>query len=102
MSILIKAVAILSLLSLSACSVVPSSHGFAIIGDTTEAVTVSNATGTRMGKACGKNFLGLVATGDSSIAAAKRQGNITTVSSVDKQITRLLIMSEVCTIVRGR
>lgn len=97
-----KLITLLLILSMTACSVMPSSHGFAIIGDTYEAVDVSSATGSRTGKSCGKNYLGLVAVGDSSIESAKANGGITTVSSVDKQIKRYVILSEVCTIVKGR
>jgi hypothetical protein len=47
--------------------------------------------------------MGLVATGDASIEAAKRAGGIQEVASVDHQSTSILgIMGEFCTIVRGK
>ncbi len=64
-------------------------------------VTSAQAS-TKMGKACANSILGLVATGDASIEAAKRAGNITAVSSVDFESTDVLFLyARFCTIVRG-
>ena len=65
-------------------------------------VAIGTETGTsKMGKACFKHFLGSVK-GDGSIDAAKRNGRITTVSTVDISIdSTWFIKSEVCTVVRG-
>ena len=57
--------------------------------------------GTKTGKACAKNILGIFATGDMSIEAAKKAGNITTITSVTKEISNMIIMSDVCTVVKG-
>lgn len=60
------------------------------------------AAATKEGKACANSTLGLVATGDASIEAAKANGGITTVSHVDHSAKSTLgIVSEWCTIVRG-
>lgn len=66
-----------------------------------EATTSPNAT--KEGKACASTVMGLVATGDASIAAAKAAGGITEVSSVDHSAKSTLgIVGEWCTIVKGK
>jgi hypothetical protein len=56
---------------------------------------------SKMGMACTKNILG-VAFGDASLEAAKRDGGITNVSSVDSEITNILyVYGKNCTIARG-
>ena len=63
--------------------------------------TAETAT-TKEGKACGSSILGWVATGDASIAAAKANGGITKVTSVDHYAKNVLgIFGEWCTIVKG-
>lgn len=58
---------------------------------------------TKTGEACATSILGLVATGDASIAAAKAAGGIKEVSTVDYNTTSvLLIYAQFCTIVKGR
>jgi hypothetical protein len=62
----------------------------------------SNAPGTKMGRACATSILGLIASGDASIDAARRAGSINTISSVDYESKGLLgITASFCTIVRG-
>ena len=54
------------------------------------------------GTACAESILGLLARGDASVRAAKANGKITEVSSVDHSARNLLgIVGEWCTIVRG-
>ena len=54
------------------------------------------------GKACAESILGLLARGDASVRAAKLQGGITEVTSVDHSARNLLnVVGEWCTIVRG-
>ncbi|MGK5083608.1 TRL-like family protein [Bdellovibrionota bacterium FG-1] len=63
----------------------------------------SNQAGNRVGEACASSILGLIATGDSSIEAARRNGGITMISSVDEKAKSILgLWAEYCTIVRGR
>ena len=63
--------------------------------------TAETAT-TKEGKACGTSILGWVAQGDASIVAAKANGGITKVASVDHYAKNILgIFGEWCTIVRG-
>ncbi len=47
------------------------------------AVTSVNSAGTKTGEASCISYLSMVAKGDCSIEAAKKNGNITTVTSVD-------------------
>ena len=68
-------------------------------GDT--ATTESGAN--KEGKACARSILGLVAEGDASIAAAKANGGITQVSSIDHTARNIVgIIGEWCTVVKGR
>jgi hypothetical protein len=58
---------------------------------------------SKEGKACAESILGLLARGDASVRAAKENGNITEVTSVDHSAKNLLnIFAEWCTIVKGR
>ena len=58
--------------------------------------------GAEEGRACVQAILGLIATGDASIKAAARDGNITQIASVDHYTRNILgILGEFCTIVRG-
>jgi hypothetical protein len=63
--------------------------------------TAETAT-TKEGKACATSILGAVAQGDASIVAAKANGGITKVTSVDHYAKSILgIYGEWCTIVKG-
>lgn len=74
-----------------------------IYSDTTSGVAVSsNQAGNRVGEACSTGVLGLVAMGDASVEAARRNGGITLITSVDQKIENLLVYQRYCTIVRGR
>ncbi len=57
---------------------------------------------SKTGKACASSLFGMVATGDASIDAAKKNGGIREVSSIDHQSKNILgIHTEFCTIVNG-
>jgi hypothetical protein len=63
----------------------------------------ANPSGNRVGEACAFQILGLVATGDASIEAARRNGGISMISSVDQTLNSyLFVYAKSCTIVRGR
>ena len=63
--------------------------------------TAETAT-TKEGKACATTILGAFAQGDASIVAAKANGGITKVTSVDHYAKSILgIYGEWCTIVKG-
>jgi hypothetical protein len=68
-----------------------------------EGVTESQS-GNRVGEACAMSILGLVAIGDASIEAARRNGAVTMITSVDAHYYSLLgfVYSKYCAIVRGR
>ncbi|TGL63108.1 TRL-like family protein [Leptospira ognonensis] len=57
---------------------------------------------TKVGKACTNRTFFLYTSGDSSIGAAARNGNITEIKSVNKEaLNFLLLYSSLCTIVTG-
>lgn len=63
----------------------------------------SNASATKTGEATCKSILGMVATGDCSIEAAKKAGGIKTVSSVDFKANNILgVIGTYTTIVKGK
>jgi len=64
--------------------------------------SVGPGTGNKTGEACAMSILGIVAIGDGSIDAAKKDGGITQVASVDhKAFSVLGIYGNVCTVVTG-
>ena len=67
-------------------------------------VATSNVAGTRFGEACLTSYLGLISTGDASIEAARREGGIVSITSVDESAKSVLgfIYRKHCTIVRGQ
>ena len=74
-----------------------------IWGDIATAEKGSETRGTaKQGKACADSILGLIARGDASVRAAKENGGITEVTSVDHSARNFLnIVGEWCTLVRG-
>lgn len=95
-------------LSLSGCMIVDSPIkgvlGTEVFwGDIATGKTGSSDPGElKQGKACAESILGLLARGDASVRAAKENGNISEVTSVDHSARNLLnIVGEWCTIVRG-
>ncbi len=89
-------------LSVGACAMVPTHAGSALIELTNQPVTATNALGTKTGKACAKNYFGIYLAGDMSIEAAKRNGHITQVASVNTEVKGYAIYAEVCTVVTGK
>ena len=64
---------------------------------------VGPGQGTKTGEACASSILGLIATGDASISAAKAAGGITQVAHVDHDDFGILgIYASSCTIVVGQ
>jgi hypothetical protein len=74
-----------------------------IWGDIATGEVGSETRGTaKQGKACADSILGLIAKGDASVRAAKENGGITEVTSVDHSARNFLnIVGEWCTLVRG-
>lgn len=90
-------------LSLTGCQIVASPMAGGLYNETKYGdIATTHNSATKEGKACGSSILGLVATGDASVAAAKAAGGITTVASVDHYAKNILgILGEWCTIVKG-
>ena len=94
-----------SLLILSSCGTNYNRSGPGLIfTDTTDALSYDNSvTPSKTGKACSKRILAFVAYGDASTAAAKRDGGISRVASIDTQYLNILgLYGEACTVVRGQ
>lgn len=96
---------LLSVLCLTSCAS-PRAAGFGLLyTDTQSGVSAtSNPAGTRVGEACLNTILGLVSFGDATIETARRNGGITTITSVDEHSTGILgfVYGKYCTVVRGR
>jgi hypothetical protein len=106
-NLFMSAVLIGSLFALGGCAttgVNTSNAGPGVLyHDTTEAVTATGVDGSKMGKSCASNILGIAATGDSSISAAKNRGGVSKVSTVDVSYFRILsLYGKTCTIVHGQ
>ncbi|MBK5280979.1 MAG: TRL-like family protein [Nitrospiraceae bacterium] len=89
--------------SLAACQIVYSPMQGTTFNETKYGnIATDESVATKEGKACGTSILGWVAQGDASIVAAKANGGITKVSSVDHYAKNILgIFGEWCTIVKG-
>ncbi len=62
----------------------------------------SNPLAAKNGKSCASSILGIVGTGDASIASAAKAGGITKVSAVDSENFGILgIYATNCTVVTG-
>lgn len=90
-------------LLLSGCQAVMSPAVGLLYADVKGPVTATSSAGSKQGKACARSILGIVATGDASIEAAKRAGGIREVTSVDHHTTNILgIIGDFCTVVTGQ
>jgi hypothetical protein len=96
-----KALGLLSaLLFLSGCASYQPMGAFFTSGKM--GVADNNGPASKTGKACMKSILGLAASGDASLAAAKAAGNISKVSTVDYEVENILgIYGTYCTVVKG-
>lgn len=57
---------------------------------------------SKTGKACAQNFLGIFAQGDASIEAAKNDGGIDRVTTVDHETKTILgLYAQFCTVAYG-
>lgn len=89
-----------SIVIFSGCATYIPIGGYAVDG---KMGTQDNGGPTpKMGKACMRSILGLVASGDASIQAAKANGNITKVSTIDYEVENILgVVGNYCIVVRG-
>ena len=56
----------------------------------------------RTGQACARTVLALVAWGDASLETAKKNGNITQITTIDHHSTNTLGFGKFCTVVHGK
>ncbi len=81
----------------------PQPHGVIYTNTVSPITATSNVKGTKIGKATSTSILGLIATGDSSIQAAAKNGGITKISHVDYAANSILgIYGQYTTIVYGQ
>ena len=92
--------------ALSGCAAISTRApltGFWYTETEADMIATGAAAGNRMGEACAKSILGLVATGDASIETARKNGGISVISTVDTKDTAILgVYATHCTVVRGK
>ena len=85
---------------LASCSA-PMASG-ALYTNVTTGTSATSGSTAKMGQACNTSILGLVATGNASIASAKAQGGISRVASVDYKAKNILgLYGKYCVVVHG-
>lgn len=100
-TMLIAAVAATALLT--GCATGLSPVGTGLITDVKGPITATGETGTKTGKACANTIIGLINKGDASIEAAKANGGIQVVATVDYHTKGFYpFFGDTCTIVTGR
>ena len=60
-----------------------------------------NIEAIKTGESCASTIVGLYASGDASIAAAKKVAGITKIATVDHRSSSYIVYGEYCTIVSG-
>ncbi|MDR3126039.1 MAG: TRL-like family protein [Rickettsiales bacterium] len=90
-----------AVLFVAGCVYVPTETGVTVLAHTKQPIMATVSNGEKVGRACARNILGAIV-GDSSVETAKKNGGITQVASVDKEVTALLLYAEVCTVVTGK
>jgi len=98
--------ACLCLTVLSGCALWPSAGSNGLLyTNVTRPVTVlsPDAAAVRIGEACAVGFLGLFASGNSSINVAKSRAGITDITSVEERFQQILfgVYSKYCVVVSG-
>jgi hypothetical protein len=100
------AVAVLALAALNGCATAVGGNGFALgwaYSGYKSPGQVGTGADTKLGEACASSILGIVATGDASIEAAKKAGGITQIAYVDlDQFSVVGVYATSCTIVHGQ
>ena len=90
--------------SLGACAMVQRAPltGFWYTS-TQSGVAATAQMSTKTGEACASSILGIIATGDASIDAARKAGGINSISEVDEKASDILgLYASYCTIVHGK
>lgn len=91
---------------MAAAALVLTSCGAPRVGvlytDITMPVAAGNGSGNRIGTSKSTTYFGLIALGDASVEAAKRNGRISSVNTVDVQVKSTLgVVTTYVTTVRG-
>ncbi len=94
-------VILLAVFMLAGCASYIPFGGFYVDGKM--GVQAAAGPATKTGRACMTSILGLVATGDASIEAAKAAGGITTVTNINYEVNNILgIYGQYCLVVSGQ
>lgn len=90
-------------LLLTGCAGNMSPVGYGLITNVKGPVTATeNVVGSKTGESCAENILGIIASGDASIVAAKQNANIRKVSTVDYSSNGIYpFFGKTCVIVTG-
>ena len=98
--------AALALAALNGCATASGGNGFAlgtIYSGYKSPGQVGTGADSKTGEACISSILGLVATGDASVEAAKKAGGITQIAYIDHdQFSVVGVYATSCTIVHGQ
>jgi hypothetical protein len=101
-----KILTLTSLLALTSCSMYSTGMSGGLIGTGRDKAYYTQVDNTvkakKEGQSCAYNVLWLVSWGDSSIDAAKKDGNIEKVANVDRELFQVgYFYSKGCTIIQG-
>lgn len=95
-------IVLFAVVALSGCAAVPYQTGPLYSDYQAPNQTTQNQVGSKVGTSCMNNILGLISTGDASLAAATKEANISEVATVDTKFNTVLgIYSTTCTTVTG-
>lgn len=88
---------------LSGCAVAAAPTNGLLFTNVQGPINANEGTATsKEGKACANNILGLIASGDASIEAAKADGGISKITTVDHSSTSILgLYAQFCTVAYG-
>lgn len=93
---------ILTLGFLTSCAINTNSGVAVLFAEVKEPVVANNGVAaTKTGKACQETWFNLFSTGDSSVEAAKQDGKITNVATVNREIKHIIVHGTSCTVVTG-
>ncbi len=93
--------AILATFLMSSCAMVAPMPGTIYTGMKAGSFENSDIQPAKEGQACAQSVLGIITWGDASIEAAKKDGSIKKVASVDHESFAVLVYGKYCTVVKG-
>jgi hypothetical protein len=80
----------------------PLNQGFIYAESSAGERVTQNAVGAKKGEACANSILGIVTTGDASIATAAKAGGINKIGTVNNKLTNILgVYATYCVEVTG-